>query len=373
LVATERSSIAAIISKSPSAASSQKSLVTALQDRYPETIARLLAQVVYRLDLVSASKRATDDSCSLGERVTLLTILGRHIEALPLLYQMQKQESGRTKLITTNNIAYTQALLPESNIREALKTATEVLEKASDPELEAMVRDTIALIQMKLGQLEQAKKNIKKVVYINSNEGIDHPVVHLHCFQIYSRCGESKLANMHLRRACKLVGGPQRLQAHAFPSNIIVSEDEVVEIIDEWITGLGYFARIYDLLNTELRPAFSTHPPENEKEVSDRIETILRSAGLSIKREQGRFRYSSKEYVPDFVLEDTSTVVEVKYSGTKESPKRLIAEINDDKSAYLTVYPKILFVIYDRGFINDVQQFVQGIEEVGVNVLIVKH
>lgn len=47
--------------------------------------------------------------------------------------------------------------------------------------------------------------------------------------------------------------------------------------------------------------------------------------------------------------------------------------MNDDKAACLTHYPRVLFVVYDLGFIADVPRFRQGIEAVGVDVRVVKH
>lgn len=373
-LAAERSSIATLIAKSPNAMSSNKSLVAALRGRYPQAVASALGPVVDRLDIASFTKHALDNTRQLDERIMLLTILGLHAEALPLLHQLQGQQHGRAKLIVTNNIAYSQAQLPDSDLAGALMMAEEVLEEAKDDtELEAMVRDTIALIQMKRGELDSSKENIDAVLSIMQREGIEHPVGHLHCYQIYKKCGNMKLAEHHLRLACKLIGGPQRLRKTPFPSNVLVSEDEVLEIIDEWITGLSFFSRVYDLLNEQLRPSFRAGPPTREREVADQVETILKSAGLAVDRERGRLTYSLKEYVPDFLLPETSTVIEIKYSGRQDAPKRLIAEINDDKAAYLTHYPRVLFVVYDNGFISDIDQFLLGIEEVGVSVLVVKH
>lgn len=372
-LAAERSNIAAIIAKSPKTMSSELRLMTALQDRYSTSIASVLARVVDRLDLVSLSKQVLDDALPLDERAMLLMILGRHEEAVRLFRELLNTKRGRSKLVVKNNIAYNEAAMHESGLPEALKTANEVLSEVSDdPELEAMVRDTIALIQMKLGNLDEARKNIKRVVRIHEKARIDHPVVHLHCYQIYSRSGDFRLGDTHLRKACKLVGGPQRLTRSAFPSDIIVSEDEIVEIIDEWIGRLESFPHLYDVVGAQLRPCFKATPPKHEKEIANQIEVILRSAGFAINREQGRISYSLKEYVPDFVLTTTSTVLEVKFCRHRYAPKRLIAEMNDDKAAYLTVYPRILFVVYDLGYITDIRRFVSGIEEVGVHVLVIK-
>lgn len=58
----------------------------------------------------------------------------------------------------------------------------------------------------------------------------------------------------------------------------------------------------------------------------------------------------------------------------KGREKEIIAEINDDILAYKTKYPNIIFVVYDSGFIRDVDKFKEDIEEAeGVVVNVVKH
>ena len=52
----------------------------------------------------------------------------------------------------------------------------------------------------------------------------------------------------------------------------------------------------------------------------------------------------------------------------------IIAEINDDILAYKQNYGNVLFVIYDIGFIRDVERFVSSLEETdGILVKVVKH
>ncbi len=55
-------------------------------------------------------------------------------------------------------------------------------------------------------------------------------------------------------------------------------------------------------------------------------------------------------------------------------PEEIIAEINDDILAYRTKYGNLLFVVYDLGFIRDVDLFAAHFEESqGVMVRVIKH
>ena len=57
---------------------------------------------------------------------------------------------------------------------------------------------------------------------------------------------------------------------------------------------------------------------------------------------------------------------------TKE--KELIDEINADIKAYKTRYEKLIFLIYDLGFIRDVEKFKQDIEnQEDIYVEVIKH
>jgi hypothetical protein len=64
----------------------------------------------------------------------------------------------------------------------------------------------------------------------------------------------------------------------------------------------------------------------------------------------------------------------VKLSGRAGREKEIIAEMNDDILAYKAKYGNILFVVYDVGFIRDVDRFVSQFEQhEGVLVRVIKH
>ena len=114
--------------------------------------------------------------------------------------------------------------------------------------------------------------------------------------------------------------------------------------------------------------------PRCEREIQDAFENLLIGADLEFSREAESIEYSSKKYIPDFTLSKLDIAVEIKLCGRPEREKQIIAEINDDILAYRQKFGNILFVIYDTGFIRDVDRFVCQFEENdGVVVRVIKH
>jgi len=110
--------------------------------------------------------------------------------------------------------------------------------------------------------------------------------------------------------------------------------------------------------------------------VQDAIETLLIGRGLSkgsdYDRESGKFDFSGKEYIPDFIIPKMSLCIEVKL--LREGRKsKVIEEISADITAYRKAYQRQLFVVYDLGTIQNEAEFKRDIEMIdGVKVIIVK-
>jgi hypothetical protein len=114
--------------------------------------------------------------------------------------------------------------------------------------------------------------------------------------------------------------------------------------------------------------------PEGETDVQDAFESLLVGAAVPYKRETERIEYSSKTYVPDFTVPKINLAIELKLCNRQGREKEIIGEVNDDIRAYQTKYGNLLFVIYDLGFIRDVDRFTSAFEEnQSVVVLVVKH
>lgn len=131
--------------------------------------------------------------------------------------------------------------------------------------------------------------------------------------------------------------------------------------------------KVINLAEHSLRKA--THnQPQNEREVQDTFENLLLGAEISYSRENDRIEYSSKTYTPDFTVPKIELAIEIKFCNRDGREKEIIAEINDDILAYQTKYGNLLFVIYDLGFIRDVERFAVEFEsQQNVVVRVVKH
>ena len=114
--------------------------------------------------------------------------------------------------------------------------------------------------------------------------------------------------------------------------------------------------------------------PTAEREIQDAFENLLIGADIPHSRETDSIEYSSKTYTPDFSVARADLAIEIKLCSRKEREKEIIAEINDDILAYSTKYGNLIFVVYDTGFIRDVERFTTNFEDrEGVVVRVVKH
>lgn len=118
--------------------------------------------------------------------------------------------------------------------------------------------------------------------------------------------------------------------------------------------------------------------PTKEKEVQNGIETLFIGKGyckaIDYDRETGKFNYSGREYIPDFILPKLRMCIEVKLLKEVSKKSKVIEEINADITAYSKEYENLLFVIYDVGIIRDETEFCRDIgNNEGVKIVIVKH
>ena len=143
-----------------------------------------------------------------------------------------------------------------------------------------------------------------------------------------------------------------------------------VDFIDDEFDNLENF------LKSRLRSVVFSKP-EKEIEIQNSVESLLLGRGLSrgtdYDRETGKFQFSGREYIPDFVIQKMNLCIEVKL--LREGRRsRIIEEISADITAYQKQYQRILFIVYDLGEIQNEVEFKRDIEAVnGVKVVIVKH
>ena len=108
--------------------------------------------------------------------------------------------------------------------------------------------------------------------------------------------------------------------------------------------------------------------------MQDAFENLLIVADIPYSRESEHIEYSSKTYIPDFVIEMIDLTIDMKLCSRDGREKEMISEINDDIMAYQTKHANLLFLVYDVGFIRDVDRFVGAFHEnTRVIVRVIKH
>lgn len=127
--------------------------------------------------------------------------------------------------------------------------------------------------------------------------------------------------------------------------------------------------KVINLAERRLRKVIRAAPTA-EKEVQEGFENLLVGAEIDYSREAESFEYSSKSYIPDFTVQKSDLAIEIKLCHRAGREKEIIAEINDDIVAYKTRYGNLMFVVYDCGFIRDIDRF-SGHFEMNDNVIVV--
>jgi hypothetical protein len=131
--------------------------------------------------------------------------------------------------------------------------------------------------------------------------------------------------------------------------------------------------KIINMADRKLRKIVRNKPSQ-EREIQDAFENLLIGADVPYSRETESIEYSSKTYTPDFTIQKIDLAIEVKLCAREGREKGIIPEINDDILAYQTKFGNLLFIIYDTGFIRDIDRF-SGAFEKNENVIVrvVKH
>ena len=130
---------------------------------------------------------------------------------------------------------------------------------------------------------------------------------------------------------------------------------------------------VLGIITKKLRASIRKEP-QNEKEVQEKVDTILNVSNFQYSREQVSIPFSSKHYIPDFTFETENTALEIKMCNRKGKERTLIDEINSDIVAYKTRYKKLIFIVYDNGLIRDVPKFKQDIKnQENVYIEVIKH
>jgi hypothetical protein len=131
--------------------------------------------------------------------------------------------------------------------------------------------------------------------------------------------------------------------------------------------------KLLNMVENKFRIFFQDEP-RKEKDVQDNFERLLIGSDFPYSREKDRVIYSSKTYIPDFILTEISMAVEIKICNRDGREKEIISEMNDDILAYDTKYKNTLFVVYDVGQIRDVEQFKSSFKAYdNIMIVVIKH
>jgi hypothetical protein len=164
-----------------------------------------------------------------------------------------------------------------------------------------------------------------------------------------------------------------------------VSFDTVYTEVLMFVSSLEGIVGVQQQAALELRQFFAVNlrramlrMPECEKDVQDVVEMLLIGRGYlkgsDYDRETGRVKFSGKEFIPDFIIPTRSIAIEVKFINDPKRPRSVIDEMNADIPALKTKFQRILFIVYDLGFVRDEYEFRSGLEKSdGVDVCLVKH
>lgn len=152
---------------------------------------------------------------------------------------------------------------------------------------------------------------------------------------------------------------------------LLAALEGMEHFVDDEIENLkNYISKRFRLMFKE--------SPKNEYEVQEKLENLFiannMDKGLDYDRETGKFKFSGKEYIPDFIIPKYELCIEVKFIKDISRKSKIIEEINADITAYNKEYKNILFIIYDVGIIRDETEIKRDIDNIdGVNILVIKH
>lgn len=160
--------------------------------------------------------------------------------------------------------------------------------------------------------------------------------------------------------------------------SVVVYTDILISLLENEVDFVNdEYSNLENFLKTKLRTVMFEQPTK-EKDVQNAIEMLFVgkgwNKGIDYDRESGKFEFSGKEYIPDFVVKKLDLCIEVKL--LKDNRKsHVIEEINADITAYNKEYKRQLFIVYDLGFIRDEIEFKRDIENSGdeIRVIVVKH
>lgn len=158
----------------------------------------------------------------------------------------------------------------------------------------------------------------------------------------------------------------------------IVYTDTLISILEGEIDFVeDEYTNLENLIKIRLRNLIY-EKPEKELAIQNAVESLFIgkgwNKGVDYDRETGKFEFSGKEYIPDFIIPRLNLCLEVKL--VKDGRKsRVVEEINADINAYNKLYKRQMYIVYDLGCIRDEMEFKRDFEEskTEIRIVIIKH
>lgn len=243
--------------------------------------------------------------------------------------------------------------------------------------------DTNKLIKLLINQAKSLEKNVERTL----NDSATPPLSRYVSFKSYA-----EMYNNIAREAERVLGLPKSSFTEFYTNKMGSYADTLwgyqKQIMEHVSVSIGIllsylesatdfvedeFENIAIFFRSKLRASIFSIPSK-EVEVQNAIESLLigrnMTKGIDYDRETGKFEFSGKEYIPDFIIPKMNLCIEVKL--LREGKKsRIIDEINADITAYSTKYERLLFVVYDLGVIRDEAEFRRDIENAGASIKVV--
>lgn len=132
------------------------------------------------------------------------------------------------------------------------------------------------------------------------------------------------------------------------------------------------FLRIFDLLERRLSKAFRVGPA-TELDLQCGFETLLAGAEVPYERGAGATVPSSGVRLPDFTFPGIQTAIALKLCDGLDRERQIVTDIHEDIAAWGSMYPRLIFGIYDLGFIEDAARFAEMFDpREGVSILVLR-
>lgn len=159
------------------------------------------------------------------------------------------------------------------------------------------------------------------------------------------------------------------------PDNCLIS---IVGKLEYLVDPLKKYAdNIIKIIKEGVQAVFQRKKPQNEYEIQNQVEVLLKAAGERLRRESPMLSYSIINTKPDFSnIPYFSSLVflELKHLNSRPKLNKIITEITSRITIYKDQGAYAIFIVYDNDkFIDDDCEFIRDLEKhEGIRVIIIR-